>query len=144
MHKITCCYNEKACDKCVIHADRKFCFIVATQTVFDNLLRSQLQHLFRLAVAVYRFTCFCRAILPIQKLSDKLFALRDFVNLFVDIIFNTAYNGVRTQVIKRPSSENLPFTPVESSCPLWVYLVFAPNWLRFCCKCCNLSHISAF
>lgn len=56
----------------------------------------------RLAVAVYRFTCFCRAILPIQKLSDKLFALRDFVNLFVDIIVNAAYNGARTQVIKRP------------------------------------------
>ena len=56
----------------------------------------------RLAVAVYRFTCFCRAILPIPKLSDKLFALRDFVNLFVDIIVNAAYNGARTQVIKRP------------------------------------------
>lgn len=102
MHKLTCCYKEKACDKCVIHADRKFCFIEATQTVFDNLLRCQLQHLFRLAVAVYSFTCFCRAILPIPKLSDKLFALRDFVNLFVDIIVNAAYNGARTQVIKRP------------------------------------------
>lgn len=56
----------------------------------------------RLAVAVYRFTCFCRAILPIPKLSDKLFALRDFVNIFVYIIVNTAYNGVRTQVIKCP------------------------------------------
>ena len=74
MHKLTCCYKEKACDKCVINANRKFCFIEATQTVFDNLLRCQLQHLFRLAVAVYRFTCFCRAILPIPKLSDKLFA----------------------------------------------------------------------
>jgi len=29
MHKLTCCYKEKACDKCVIHADRKFCFIEA-------------------------------------------------------------------------------------------------------------------
>ncbi len=53
----------------------------------------------RLAVAVYRFTCFCRAILPIPKLSDKLFALRDFVNLFVDIIVNTAYNGANARLL---------------------------------------------
>lgn len=58
MHKLTCCYKEKACDKCVIHTDRKFCFIEATQTVFDNLLRCQLQHLFILAVAVYRLLAF--------------------------------------------------------------------------------------
>ena len=99
MHKITCCYKEKACDKYVIHADRKFCFIEANQTVFDNLLRCQLQHLFRLAVAVYFFTCFCRAILPITEPSDKLFALRDFVNLFVDIIVNTAYNGANARLL---------------------------------------------
>lgn len=100
MHKITCCYKEKACDKCVIHADRKFCFIEATQTAFDNLLRCQLQHLFRLAVAVDRFTCFCRAILPMTEPSHKLFALRDFVNLFVDIIVNTAYNDIGTRIFK--------------------------------------------
>lgn len=72
MHKITCCYKEKACDKCVIHADRKFCFIEANQTVFDNLLRYQLQHLFRLAVAVYRFTCFCRAIFILNPESSPV------------------------------------------------------------------------
>lgn len=53
----------------------------------------------RLAVAVYRFTCFCRAILPIPKLSDKLFALRDFVNIFVYIIVNTAYNGANARLL---------------------------------------------
>jgi hypothetical protein len=99
MHKLTCCYKENACDKCVIHADRKFCFIEATQTVFDNLLRCQLQHLFRLAVAVYRFTCFCRAILPITEPSHELFALRDFVNIFVYIIVNTAYNGANARLL---------------------------------------------
>ena len=91
--------QRKTCDKCVIHADRKFCFIEATQTVFYNLLGCQLQHLFRLAIVVYRFTCFCRAILPIQKLSDKLFALRDFVNIFVYIIVNTAYNGANARLL---------------------------------------------
>ena len=70
MHKLTCCYKEKACDKCVIHADRK-----------------------------YRFTYFCRAILPITEPSDKLFALRDFVNLFVDIIVNNAYNGANARLL---------------------------------------------
>lgn len=85
MHKITCCYKEKACDKCVIHTDRKFCFIVATQTVFDNLLRCQLQHLFRLAVAVYRSTCFCRAILPITEPSDKLFALSNIIDFLLTL-----------------------------------------------------------
>ena len=78
-----------------------FCFIEATQTVFDNLLRCQLQHLFRLAVVVYHFTCFCRVILPITEPSDKLLALRDFVDFSVDIIINSAYNGVRAQVVKR-------------------------------------------
>ncbi len=53
----------------------------------------------RLAVAVYRFTCFCRAILPITEPSDKLFALRDFVNLFVYIIVNTAYNGANARLL---------------------------------------------
>ena len=53
----------------------------------------------RLAVAVYRFTCFCRAILPIPKLSDKLFALRDFVNIFVYIIVNPAYNGANARLL---------------------------------------------
>lgn len=85
MHKLTCCYKEKACDKCVIHADRKFYFIEATQTAFDILLRCQLQHLFRLAVAVYLFTCFCRAILPIQKLSDKLFALSNIIDFLLTL-----------------------------------------------------------
>lgn len=85
MHKLTCCYKEKACDKCVIHADRKFCFIEATQTVFDNLLRCQLQHLFRLAVVVYRFTCFCRAILPITEPSDKLFALSNIIDFLLTL-----------------------------------------------------------
>ena len=85
MHKLTCCYKEKACDKCVIHADRKFCFIEATQTVFDNLLRCQLQHLFRLDVAVYRFTCFCRAILPITEPSDKLFALSNIIDFLLTL-----------------------------------------------------------
>lgn len=88
MHKLTCCYKEKACDKCVIHADRKFCFIEATQTVFDNLLRCQLQHLFRLAVAVYRFTCFCRAILPITEPSDKLFALHDIIDFLFTLFLS--------------------------------------------------------
>ena len=82
MHKLTCCYKENACDKCVIHADRKFCFIEATQTVFDNLLRCQLQHLFRLAVAVYRFTCFCRAILPITEPSHELLCVILLIFLF--------------------------------------------------------------
>ena len=86
MHKLTCCYKEKACDKCVIHADRKFCFIEANQAVFDNLLRCQLQHLFRLAVAVYRFTCFCRAILPITEPSDKLFALSNIIDFLSSIV----------------------------------------------------------
>ena len=85
MHKVTWCYKEKACDKCVIHADRKFCFIEANQTVFDNLLRCQLQHLFRLAVAVYRFTCFCRAILPITEPSDKLFALSNIIDFLLTL-----------------------------------------------------------
>lgn len=85
MHKITCCYKEKACDKCVIHADRKFCFIEATQTVFDNLLRCQLQHLFRLAVAVYHFTCFCRVILPITEPSHKLFALSNIIDFLLTL-----------------------------------------------------------
>ena len=53
----------------------------------------------RLAVAVYRFTCFCRAILSITEPSDKLFALRDFVNLFVYIIVNTAYNGANARLL---------------------------------------------
>lgn len=88
MHKLICCYKEKACDKCVIHADRTFCFIVATQTVFDNLLRCQLQHLFRLAVAVYRFTCFCRAILPTPKLSDKLFALSNIIDFLLTLFLS--------------------------------------------------------
>ena len=99
MHKLTCCYKEKACDKCVIHADRKFYFIEATQTAFDILLRCQLQHLFRLAVAVYLFTCFCGAILSITEPSDKLFVLRDFVNLFVYIIVNTAYNVANARLL---------------------------------------------
>ena len=85
MHKLTCCYKEKACDKCVIHADRKFCFIEANQTVFDNLLRCQLQHLFRLAVAVYRFTCFCRAILPITEPSHELFALSNIIDFLLTL-----------------------------------------------------------
>lgn len=80
MHKLICCYKEKACDKCVIHADRKFCFIEATQTLY-LLLQGYFAN---------------------TESSDKLFTLRDFVNLFVDIIVNTAYNGVETQVIKCP------------------------------------------
>ena len=53
----------------------------------------------RLAVAVYRFTCFCRAILPITEPSHELFALRDFVNIFVYIIVNTAYNGANARLL---------------------------------------------
>ena len=53
----------------------------------------------RLAVAVYRFTCFCRAILPITEPSHKLFALRDFVNIFVYIIVNTAYNVANARLL---------------------------------------------
>lgn len=59
----------------------------------------------RLAVAVYRFTCFCRAILPITEPSHELFALRDFVNIFVYIIVNTAYNGANARLLWKAAAQ---------------------------------------
>ena len=59
----------------------------------------------RLAVVVYCFTCFCRAILSITEPSDKLFALRDFVNLFVYIIVNTAYNGANARLLWKAATQ---------------------------------------
>ena len=56
-------------------------------------------HYKRLTVAVHNLACSFRLILPITEPSDKLFALRDFVNLFVDIIVNTAYNGANARLL---------------------------------------------
>lgn len=42
----------------------------------------------RLAVAVYRFTCFCKAILPITEPSHKLFALSNIIDFLLTLFLS--------------------------------------------------------